>query len=661
MNQALLLKAVHLYSLLTEDLRELTDEQSLVRDMVTIKNRALHEGLPFLTKTLPKFGDVFFMSLNIGSFQPSSHFELKGALPKFLSGLTSRVFNAETGVLLKDPCYISAYAVRQICYLLYKMEVPYTAEQLDTAINKMVLDDTMLDGTVSTDSSDKVLLLAGSLIDEVLGKFSWEDTSPRHGPGACSHRVDYPYEKWFFHDDGSEFLPDEYFTTPGLEPDAVASSPYDLSTRLGLTPHSLRHMRKSELSAVPKNSKGPRLILPAAVRFVWAQLGIDSLIRKRIKSHPYTRGTIHFDDQSVNARLALEASATGTMATLDLSRASDTISIKLLRVLLWHRQDWYRAIMTTRSTHLLLPSGVDHELKMVATMGNGYTFSLQTLVFWAITAATITVCMEEAYTSEDDLKWACQKTFVYGDDIIVPVEYASTVMSSLERYGFRINRDKSFWTGPFRESCGIDAFQGVDITPLKIKTPPQTEDEQRKNVDAKFISSWWDQSRDWHHLLPRVCAWMKSEVYAGLGFKPFYPTGWEGCIGEPLDYESIGGTKIKAGQQHVSHFQKVIRGPIGSDRSFVILREYIAPPSDGKLVKVVRIKPHKLRAPYELFRNEASRSNGPKDGFTEELGYLRWLNECQFRCDEWIDSPFDPRTFTLRYTAKVVVRREWCS
>lgn len=650
----LISQAVHLYSLLMDDLSELSGV-SLTRDLETINDRVQHEGLPFLTRTLPRFGNKFFQSLNLGSLQPLSTSRCKGALPKLFSGLTSRVFDAASGILLKDPCYVSAYCIRQSCYLLYKMEMPVTEAMATSAVKKLLECDTSLDGSVILDPLDKVLLLAESLISDVLGPFSWEATSPRHGPGASAHKIDKPWQKWFFWDDGSEVLPDEYFTTPGLEPDAVCGSAYDLATRLGLTTHTVRDMFTSKMSLVPKNSEGGRGISGEAVRLMWAQLGIDSLMRERISVSPLTRHTINFDDQSVNAKLALSGSFTGKWATLDLSEASNRKSLKLDRRLF--PVEWMRAMERVRSTHMQLLSGERHELSMTSPMGNGYTFSSQTILFWALSAAAIAVSMEETYISEDDLRWACQNTFVYGDDIIVPQEYACKVMSSLERYGFRINRDKSYWTGPFRESCGIDAFLGADITPLKIKTPPRCKElvSKKKNVDATFVAAWWDQSRDWQHLLPRVSAWMKSEVYRELGFKPTYPEGWQGCIGEPIPYERAHGRPVRAEQRGTKRFQKVIRGPVvrvdvRNDEvdvcieapAFALLDT--KPPSAGKLVKVVRVVPVTLIA--------------PEDEFPEELQYLRCLQVTAGRREV---NPGSWRAFTLRYSVKVVIRREWLS
>lgn len=654
----LISKANHLYVLLTEDLCELTGFD-LSKDLSVIEHRSNHEGLPFLTLTLPKFGDAFFRSLNEGMLQPCTAFAMKGALPKFLSGLTSRVFDAETGVLLKDPCYVSAYCIRQICYLLYKMEVPYSEEQRRSALDKMLQCERQLGGLHFEPHNDKVLLLAQSLIEEILGRFQWSDTNPRQGPGACNSGVEDPWEKWHFIGDGEDNIPDEVFSTPGLAAAGINSDPADIIAWLGGSNHQVRDVRQSKVSLVPKNSKGPRVISAEAYRMMWCQLGIDDLIRRRIAQHSYVRNQIAFKDQEVNAKLALCGSQSQDWATIDLSEASDRVSTKLIRLLF--PVSWVRAIDETRATSSVLPDqSVIGPLEKVAPMGNGYCFSVESLVFWAICSASIAASQEGIYTSERTLENSCHNTYAYGDDIVVPTQYALTVMEALERYGFRVNRDKSFWTGPFRESCGTDAFNGVDITPLRIKVAPRTDklekktsNERRRAVDANFVASWAEQSKDWKHMLPRVSAWMESEVYNHLGTIPTYPEGWKGCIGVPVAYEKLKGKRYRAGERMLSGpFRKVIGGPAGQrKRSFSMIIEDEPAPSDGMLIKIWRVKSVSVTAPLEP-------RNGHL-GFSEELGYLRWLQSCAGR--KVVDEPFDPRTFELRYTSKVSVTREWVS
>lgn len=102
---------------------------------------------------------------------------------------------------------------------------------------------------------------------------------------------------------------------------------------------------------------------------------------------------------------------------------------------------------------------------MVSTMGNGYTFPLQTVIFSAVVLACLqwrgipstSVCASELWS-------------VFGDDIICPSACADDVVSILHLLGFKVNQDKSFVKGPFRESCGSDFFNGSDIRGVYVKT-----------------------------------------------------------------------------------------------------------------------------------------------------------------------------------------------
>jgi len=63
---------------------------------------------------------------------------------------------------------------------------------------------------------------------------------------------------------------------------------------------------------------------------------------------------------------------------------------------------------------------------------------------------------------------------VFGDDLIVPSDYVHQVIGALESADLKVNVNKSFVDGYFRESCGVDAFKGVNVTPTRIKKlPPQ--------------------------------------------------------------------------------------------------------------------------------------------------------------------------------------------
>jgi len=177
---------------------------------------------------------------------------------------------------------------------------------------------------------------------------------------------------------------------------------------------------------------------------------------KRLK-----RFGVDIHDQTRNQELARLGSITGALATLDLSSASDSVSIGLVEHLLG--PEWFDLLMAARSGKVSYQGQVRH-LEKISSMGNGFTFPLETLIFWAITTA---ICGDVPGVS------------VYGDDIICPTENVGEVVSTLKLLGFTINQEKSFWDGPFRESCGRDYLSGIDVRPLFFDGPMNGQDAFR--------------------------------------------------------------------------------------------------------------------------------------------------------------------------------------
>jgi len=213
-------------------------------------------------------------------------------------------------------------------------------------------------------------------------------------------------------------------------------------------------LHDGRLSFVPKNWKTDRAIVVEPMLNTFYQLGLGDYIADRLR-----RCGLDISDQSKNQRLARIGSLTGGFATIDLSSASDTLAKGLVAHLL--PVDWYSLLLAGRSpyiTYTLAGAGAGinyrHRLEKFSSMGNGFTFPLETLIFYAITLA---VC-------EDD---DCVRA--YGDDIICPSWAAPRVMEVLEALGFVINQDKSFWFGAFRESCGCDYVLGYNVRPVYVK------------------------------------------------------------------------------------------------------------------------------------------------------------------------------------------------
>ncbi len=188
---------------------------------------------------------------------------------------------------------------------------------------------------------------------------------------------------------------------------------------------------------------------------MWLQKGIGSFLRNRLK-----KVGVDLNDQSKNWRLAREGSLTGALATIDLSSASDSVSSGLVELLL--PPLWYNLLDDVRSQVTTIPRGsfVEvHRNEMFSSMGNGFTFELESLLFWVLCRAT-------AY-----FEGVSGVISVYGDDIICPSEIYSSFEWVLNYFGFKVNPEKSFSTGPFRESCGGHFYDGRDITPFYVKEP----------------------------------------------------------------------------------------------------------------------------------------------------------------------------------------------
>lgn len=226
-----------------------------------------------------------------------------------------------------------------------------------------------------------------------------------------------------------------------------------LDAAKGLRRNPLTHevlVHPSKMGFVRKNAKTDRTINVEPMLNSFVQLGIGSWIADRLRS-----AGIDISDQTRNQRAAKEGSITNALATLDLSSASDNIASMLVMSLL--PDEWYELLRAVRSGECGTPDGVIKQSKF-SSMGNGFTFPLQTLIFFALAQACV---KDEDYV----------KVCTYGDDIIVPSYAYSQLVKLLTCVGFEINASKSFFDGPFRESCGKDYYFGIDVRPCYIKAP----------------------------------------------------------------------------------------------------------------------------------------------------------------------------------------------
>lgn len=207
----------------------------------------------------------------------------------------------------------------------------------------------------------------------------------------------------------------------------------------------------SRLTTVPKNYKVDRVIAVEPDLNMFLQKGLGGVLRRKLK-----KVGIDLDDQSINQRAASDK----RNATIDFSMASDTVSQGVCHLLL--PGDYADFIALTRSEFVVCPDKKLHRLSKVSSNGNGYTFELESLLFAALAFAIVPIQEH-------------QSVHVYGDDVVIPAEYAEEYLELTSICGFVPNVEKSFWEGPFRESCGKHYHEGHDVSPFYIKAAVRTQ------------------------------------------------------------------------------------------------------------------------------------------------------------------------------------------
>lgn len=485
------------------------NSRSLKNTKGKVYKRLLSEGIGFLTKTMPRLGKAFDKA--ISGAQPLNCVELgfkpqvnDTKLPSFLGEFFNRVLQQD-GTLLQTPCATSVRVIRQLLYLFYKYELPYTHEQEQQVVSKfektesdlstlrpklqeigaMVADTHSLrrvwapfNGTHQAQAG--VIREARILLNRLFAFFDPSDITPRHGPGAVATKQQL-WDKYLWVNISAKItevypLDAYFFASLGHVCD---------------TPNTLMRLGQETLPArvilVPKDSRGPRLISCEPVDFQWVQQGLGAAIVELVEKHDTTRYNVHFTDQSPNRYGALLGSTrdrayaeAGRYSTLDLNEASDRVSTELVRLLF--PEHLFRYLEACRSTCTQLPDGRVIELQKFAPMGSALCFPILALVIWAL--------LSGGAPDQDTM----DSILVYGDDVIVPTAFAENAMSILESFGLKINRDKSCTSGLFRESCGMDAFNGIDVTPVRLRTV--WEPSPSAGVYTSWIAyanSFWDR------------------------------------------------------------------------------------------------------------------------------------------------------------------------
>jgi hypothetical protein len=455
-------------------------------DQKTIETRVKHEGLSFLTITLPDFAKDFERCLELGKVDHTlfRSFAFQRGLPRFLGGYLDQVFDRGTGVLLDVPSEDAIFAIRQISLLFGKILLPCRDDRVKRAFDQYIeceLDvikhQSRFVNHLQSDYARLGSMLFRNLFSQLSNRIYHEELLPKHGRGSTADRIlgnkKYRIQEW------SRRLDREF---PFMD---YLSSSYSLALA-NLSCIDIREPweeRPVRVISVPKTLKTPRIIAMEPSYMQFMQQGILEMIREEVERDNLLAPFLSTKDQTPNQRAALEGSLNGNLATLDLSEASDRVSNLHVRTLMERFPILDRSIQATRSRKADVPGyGLIH-LSKFASMGSALCFDMEAAVFLTVVFLGIERSLGHRLTLKE-IKSFKGQVRVYGDDIIVPVDHALSVVDCLEAFGFKVNLRKSFWNGKFRESCGKEYYNGHDVSITRVRRLLPTQRQHVNEVES---------------------------------------------------------------------------------------------------------------------------------------------------------------------------------
>jgi hypothetical protein len=477
---------------------------SFEKDKNFLARNAKTRGIGFFTLDLPDLESILLDGLESGRLVlngPASRCRSKKIrVPRFLSGLWLRVFD-KSGCLKPEVDTTAIFFLRQILCLGKKIVADCTQDRINNEIEEYVRVDKTLRGpslnwesdTLDTDGICPSLhfcdgldvydpflpgiedtkskytgasaLLLGRLqriCDAVAERFESFDpelysehrirndlgSGLRHGPGAVSDKVHgsdkYHFQNWPLK--LQRLFPIELY---------VHGAKWD---------HSLNHELPSKLISVPKNAKKPRLIASEPTCYMYTQQLILAYMVDVVKDSPLKR-FIDFKRQDLSHNLVRRGSLGDDLITVDLSSASDRLSCYVVERMFRKAPRFLSYLHATRTRYTSIRGGTDFLIKRkFASQGTAVTFPVQTIFFLCCVLASLPRGIDALKNNSQYLKGQVR---VYGDDIIMPSTGYANLKSILTILDLKINEQKSFVNGHFRESCGFDAYNGDDVTPIK--------------------------------------------------------------------------------------------------------------------------------------------------------------------------------------------------
>lgn len=241
--------------------------------------------------------------------------------------------------------------------------------------------------------------------------------------------------------------------------------------------------RNSILVCVPKSISKNRTISKEPCALQFCQQAFFSSLMDFLNTHEGLGSHVDLSDQAQSRSMAQYGSLRGDYATIDLSSASDSVTLTLVKAL-FRGCHCYADLICTRSDSTTLPSGKELVLEKFAPMGSACCFPVECIVFSSICELAVRRTVGRTSRSDDYR--------VYGDDIVIQERYAAECLRILSECHFTVNLSKSYYGESllnFREACGIEAVAGVDVTPLRLSRWIRYDDHAEIS-SVNVVSSW---------------------------------------------------------------------------------------------------------------------------------------------------------------------------
>jgi hypothetical protein len=473
------------------------------RDLTHLQALVERRGVSVYLEILPSIGKHFDRCLANGQYCRSGipltkRVSGRVLVPAFLRGLYLLIFD-ESGRLKDDANLEAVFFLRQIVFAAKKASFPCTAEKIATEVDEFyAVDQTLPEphrfwereteahaseqetfhgfekspiyrarADALFPGSRKELSIVLGTLDKVssiltasLGSYDPSDWRFKHGPGAVAEYTGvankYSWRSW------SSTLETEFPYA-----DYAFHSYSAWAKRHDDHPELSSEEQSSRLIGVPKSFSKPRLIAAEPSSNQWCQQNLWHYFSER-SGACWVGEFVHFRDQTTNGQLAKDASVDGRLATVDLSAASDRVSTHFVESLFRTNVRLLRALRATRtrsvgqSLSARAPEII--RLRKFSTMGSACTFPVESLGFLAV-AVSCALVKRGLKATVRNIQALRGDIAVFGDDLVIPSDSRELLVSTLEVLHFKVNMAKSFWNGNFRESCGVEAFRGVDVTP----------------------------------------------------------------------------------------------------------------------------------------------------------------------------------------------------